>query len=60
MPKMVQLYLDGLEKRPEGTTRLRITLFMNSVSEVAVKVQDLGFGELFPSTGKVWEQVIEL
>ncbi|WP_022772906.1 DUF5716 family protein [Butyrivibrio sp. AE2015] len=60
MPKMVQLYLDGLEKRPEGTTRLRISMKMNSVNEVGVKVQDLGFGELFPSSGKTWEQIIEL
>lgn len=60
MPKMVQLYLDGLENRPVGTTRLRINMYMNSVNEVAVKVQDLGFGELFPSSGKSWEQVIEL
>ncbi len=60
MPKVVQLYLDGMEKRPAGTTRLRITMVMNSVNEVAVRVTDLGFGELFPSSGKTWEQIIEL
>ena len=60
MPRMVQFYLDGLEKRPAGTTRLRINMDMNSVDEVSVKVTDLGFGELFPATGKVWEQTIEL
>ncbi len=60
MPRMVQLYLDGLEKRPNGTTRLRIHMDMGSVNEVNVKVTDLGFGELFPATGKVWEQTIEV
>ena len=60
MPKIVQLYLDGLEKRPNGTTRLRLNLSMSSVSEVNLKVTDLGFGELFPATGKVWEQIIEV
>ena len=60
MPKMVQLYLDGLEKRPPGTTRLRILMNMNSVSEVSVRVVDMGFGELFPASGKSWEQIIEL
>ena len=60
MPKSIQFFLDGLEKRPKGTTRLRLNLFMNSVDEVTIKVQDMGFGELFPATGKVWEQVIEL
>jgi hypothetical protein len=56
----VQIYLDGLEKRPNGTTRLHISLNMPSVSEVKIRIQDMGFGELFPATGKVWEQVIEL
>ena len=59
-PKVVQLILDGLEKRPRGTTRLRLSVTMGSVNEVEVKVQDMGFGEIFPSTGKVWEQAIEL
>ncbi len=59
-PKVVQLYLDGLVKRPAGTTRLHISMAMNSVSEVSVKVTDRGFGELFPATGKVWEQTIEV
>ncbi len=60
MPRVVQFYLDGLEKRPQGTTRLRINMDMSSVSDVNIKVTDLGFGELFPATGKVWEQTIEL
>lgn len=59
-PRIVQLYLDGLEKRPPRATRLRIALSMGSVNEVNVKVTDLGFGELFPATGKVWEQTIEV
>ncbi|WP_026653954.1 DUF5716 family protein [Butyrivibrio proteoclasticus] len=60
MPRVVQFYLDGLEKRPKGTTRLKIDLYMSSVNEVEVKVTDLGFGEIFPATGKVWEQHIEV
>ena len=59
-PKIVQLFLDGLEKRPKGTTRLRLSMTMSSVNEVDIKVQDLGFGELFPATGKIWEHTVEL
>jgi hypothetical protein len=59
-PKVIQLYLDGLVKRPAGTTRLHISMSMSSVNEVNVKVTDKGFGELFPATGKVWEQTIEV
>ncbi len=59
-PRVVQLYLDGLEERPKGTTRLHITMNMKSVNEVYVRVTDLGFGELFPATGRIWEQTIEV
>ncbi len=59
-PKVVQLYLDDLEKRPKGTTRLRLSMTMASVNEVVLRVTDLGFGELFPATGKTWEQSIEV
>ncbi len=59
-PRVVQLYLDGLAKRPVGTTRLHLALSMNNVNEVSVRVTDRGFGELFPATGKVWEQTIEV
>ena len=59
-PRIVKLFLDGLEDRPKGVTRLRVSLKMSSVTEVDIKVQDMGFGKLFPSTGKVWEQTIDL
>nr|WP_297704183.1 DUF5716 family protein [uncultured Butyrivibrio sp.] len=59
-PRNVQMILEGLEKRPKGTSRLRISMTMNAVDEIYVKVQDLGFGELFPATNEVWEQVIDL
>ncbi len=59
-PRVVQVFLEGLEKRPKGTSRLRIDITMSAVNEVNVRVQDLGFGELFPATNQVWEQLIEL
>lgn len=59
-PRTVQLYLEDLEKRPRGTTRLHINMTLNAVDEVYIRVQDLGFGEIFPATNQVWEQVIEL
>lgn len=59
-PRVVQLYLEDLEKRRGNTTRLKINMTMNAVDEVYVRVQDLGFGEIYPATNKVWEQVIEL
>ena len=56
--RIYELYLDGLEKRPQGTTRLNISMTMSSVNEVEVRVTDLGFGELFPASGRIWEETI--
>lgn len=59
-PRTIQLFLEDLEKRPRGTTRLQVNMTMNAVDEVYIRVQDLGFGEIFPATNQVWEQVIDL
>ena len=37
-------------------TRYRLEMAMSSPDAVRVRVTDLGFGELFPSDGKVWEE----
>ncbi|MCR4901500.1 MAG: hypothetical protein K6A23_01460 [Butyrivibrio sp.] len=52
----VAIVLDGLEKRPERTTRIRLNIDMTGASRVRLRVEDLGFGELFPGSGKSWTQ----
>ena len=46
--------LEGLPKRPPKTTRLRVELRFENAEKCAVTVTDLGFGELFPASGKTW------
>ncbi len=58
--KEICVLLEGLPKRPPRTTRLRLHLTMLSKERLHVSVDDLGFGEIYPSTGKRWEQEIEL
>ena len=41
-------------------TRYRLRMAMSAPETIQVKVTDLGFGELFPSNGQVWEETIEL
>lgn len=50
--------LEGLPQRPKNTTRLSIHMEMTAVDKATVTVEDLGFGELFPSSGKGWTQTI--
>ncbi len=50
--------LDNLPKRPPRTTRLRIRLKFTAVDKCEVTVTDLGFGEMFPSSGMVWKDYL--
>ena len=43
--------LDAFPKRPNKTTRVRLILTFTSEHTAMVRVQDLGFGEFFPSSG---------
>ncbi|MCL2378752.1 MAG: DUF5716 family protein [Defluviitaleaceae bacterium] len=52
--------LTGLPTRPKGTTRLKFGLSFKSNTDIALRVEDLGFGELFPKTGYSGEFVIKL
>ncbi len=50
------IFLEGLPERPERTTRLLIQIRMISARQVQFTVTDMGFGELFPASGKKWVQ----
>jgi hypothetical protein len=53
-----RITLEGLPERPRNTTRLRLHIEMTAVNQVSATIEDLGFGEIFPSSGKGWEQSI--
>lgn len=56
--KKISMDLEGLPARPNKTTRLRLKLVWKSVKDCLVTVEDLGFGDLFPSSGKIWKEII--
>lgn len=55
-----KLSLEGLPQRPKRTTRLNIRIEMTAVDKAAVTIEDLGFGEFFPSSGKAWTQTFQV
>lgn len=57
--RRVGMMLPGIPVRPNKTTRLRLELQYISATECKVTVTDLGFGEMFPSCGKVWTETVE-
>ncbi|MDO4339123.1 MAG: DUF5716 family protein [Eubacteriales bacterium] len=54
--KRMVMKLPGLPERPNKTTRLSLSLQYLSPKECSITVKDLGFGEMFPSSGKVWTE----
>ena len=52
--------LDAFPKRPNKTTRVRLILTFTSEHTAMVRVQDLGFGEFFPSSGIVVKKEIKI
>lgn len=57
--KRMSMKLPDLPVRPNKTTRLSVELQYISRKECRITVKDLGFGEMFPSSGKVWEEVVQ-
>lgn len=56
----VEMCLEGLEQRPKGATRLRLLADMISENKVQIRVEDLGFGEIYPATHKKWKEILEV
>lgn len=54
------IVLDGLPSRPRGTTRLRIHIEMSAVNVLEIEIEDLGFGELFKSSGRAWAHSLSI
>ncbi|MCL2051649.1 MAG: DUF5716 family protein [Lachnospiraceae bacterium] len=46
--------LPGLPERPGRTTRLHIAIRLKSAAIAVLSIADLGFGDLFPTSGKEW------
>ena len=54
----IAVKLENMPKRPSRTTRLRIRLRMTAADRLLIEAEDLGFGEIFPSSGMKWKQEI--
>ncbi len=59
-PTEVEIPLSDLPTRPNKTTRLHLDMKLLDENTAYVSVQDLGFGELFPSSGLVWNEKFEV
>lgn len=53
-----RMRLPGLPSRPNRATRLRMTIYFSAPGCCHVEVEDLGFGELYRSSGQTWKREI--
>lgn len=54
------MVLEELPERKAGTTRVGLQIKMVSDNTIYVEIEDLGFGEFYPATGKKWVKEIVL
>lgn len=52
--------LENLPKRPPKATRLHLHLEFENVHQCRIDVEDVGFGELYPSSGLTWHETVEV
>ena len=57
--KRIAMALPGLPVRPNKTTRLSLSLAYTSPRECQIQVKDLGFGDMFPGSGKIWKESVQ-
>lgn len=58
--KIETLELTDLPKRPDRTTRLRITATPVADDKIDITIRDLGFGEFFRGTDKTWKYTMSM
>ena len=58
--RCVVLRADALPDRPERACRVKLDFIMESVDILKCTITDLGFGEIFPATGNVMEERINI
>lgn len=59
-PREIALSLKNLPDRAANTMRFRMHLSVRERDKLQISVEDLGFGEIFPSSGMRWEWEIRL
>jgi hypothetical protein len=56
--RTAKISLEGLKVRGNKTNRIRLNFYMENNDAIQIEITDLGFGELFPSTGQVWRECL--
>ncbi len=58
--KEVVVSLDGVPSRPDKATRIHLKVSCPGADVIHLTMEDLGLGELYPATHKIWEEEFRL
>lgn len=58
--RLAKISLEGLKVRGNKTNRVGLRFFMEDAQSVQIEITDKGFGEFFPSTGRMWRECLPL
>lgn len=58
--KEIEVILSDLPKRADRATRVSLSVSMQSENEAELTIKDLGFGEIYPATNKVWRETFTI
>ncbi|HAG68930.1 MAG TPA: hypothetical protein DCL38_03040 [Lachnospiraceae bacterium] len=59
-PAKLVIELEGLPERPRKASRIRLKIKFNSETSLTATAIDMGFGEIFPSSGLTWEKSLKI
>lgn len=54
------LRLDHFPDRPDRASRLRVSVWFSAPKTLEAEVTDLGFGSLYPASGRIWHRSIRI
>lgn len=58
--KSISLKLDGIPNRPNKTSKIEIRVKCFNNTTIVLTAKDKGFGELYPSSNRIWEKEIRI
>ncbi len=58
--QVFQVKLKDFPVREKKATRLELTVYFREKGIGVIEIRDLGFGEIYPATGKIWQEGFDL
>jgi hypothetical protein len=58
--RIQRIELTDIPLRPARTSRIRMKVSMTSAERIVIHIEDMGFGELYESSGLSWTEEVKV